>query len=398
MSAAETIRMAEASGIRLGVEGADLILDADLEPPIDVVNAIWRHKAEIIELLAPPGDRWTAEDWRALFEERAGIAEHGAGASRTEAETRAYESCVIEWLWRHPPSTLGPERCAYCDQPLGEPGRAGVPFLTGDGGHVWLHDGCHGDWTAQRRAEAVAALTNIGLRPPTRTMTKEPTKAPDRGNAKQPTAPKKQTEKAVTKPYEPTPHERASIEAYLARREETPPAPRMKVLQKGGSPQISPDHPEPALGQVLLMEALGTRDGDFLDGLLSQLANAGTQGPKVDERVLNFMLSVVKGVKPTDEVEAMLAAQMAAVHMAIMTFARRLAHVESIPQQDSAERAFNKLARTFSAQVEALKRYRTGGEQKVTVEHVTVNEGGQAIVGNVTHGGRGSSENKGSSP
>jgi hypothetical protein len=41
----------------------------------------------------------------------------------------------------------------------------------------------------------------------------------------------------------------------------------------------------------------------------------------------------------------------------------------SIQQQDSAERAFNKLARTFAAQVEALKRYRTGGQQKVTVEH-----------------------------
>jgi hypothetical protein len=167
MSAAETIRMAEASGIRLGVEGADLILDADLEPPVDVVNAIRRHKAEIIELLAPPGDRWTAEDWRALFEERAGIAEHDAGLSRTGAERRAFESCVIEWLWRHPPSASGPERCAHCGQPLGEPGRDGVPFLTGDGGHVWLHDGCHGDWTAQRRAEVVAALAILGLRPPT---------------------------------------------------------------------------------------------------------------------------------------------------------------------------------------------------------------------------------------
>src|ERR1700730_15849925 len=90
----------------------------------------------------------------------------------------------------------------------------------------------------------------------------------------------------------------------------------------------------------------------------------------------------------------MLAAQMAAVHNATMTFARRLAHVDNIPQQDSAERAFNKLARTFAAQVEALKRYRSGGEQTVQVEHVTVNEGGQAIVGNVSHGGRGSSEKK----
>jgi hypothetical protein len=93
----------------------------------------------------------------------------------------------------------------------------------------------------------------------------------------------------------------------------------------------------------------------------------------------------------------MLAAQMAAVHNATMTFARRLNHVDNIPQQDSAVCAFTKLARTFATQVEALKRYRTGGEQKVTVEHVTVNAGGQAIVGSVTHGGRGSLRNQAAS-
>jgi hypothetical protein len=56
------------------------------------------------------------------------------------------------------------------------------------------------------------------------------------------------------------------------------------------------------------------------------------------------MLAMVKGIKPKDEIEAMLAAQMAATHMATMTFAHRLAHAEKIPQQDSAERTFNKLA------------------------------------------------------
>jgi transposase len=62
-------------------------------------------------------------------------------------------------------------------------------------------------------------------------------------------------------------------------------------------------------------------------------------------------------------------------------------HVETLPQQDAAERALNKLARTFATQMEALKRYRTGGHQKVTVEHVTVNAGGQAIVGAVVSRG-----------
>src|SRR5207302_1490063 len=106
-------------------------------------------------------------------------------------------------------------------------------------------------------------------------------------------------------------------------------------------------------------------------------------GQTADEDGLNFMLSVVKGIDPRDQIEAMLAAQMAAVHNATMTFARRLARVENLPQQDSAQNAFNKLVRTFAAQVEALKRYRSGGEQKMTVQHVHVAEGGQAIVGNV---------------
>jgi hypothetical protein len=64
-----------------------------------------------------------------------------------------------------------------------------------------------------------------------------------------------------------------------------------------------------------------------------------------------------------------------------MAFARRLNHVENIPQQDSAERAFNKLVRTFAMQMEALKGYRSGAEQKVTLQHVSIAEGGQAIVG-----------------
>jgi hypothetical protein len=84
----------------------------------------------------------------------------------------------------------------------------------------------------------------------------------------------------------------------------------------------------------------------------------------------------------------MLAAQMTAVHNAVMTFTRRLAHVDNIRQQDSAQNALNKLARTFAAQVAALKNYRLKGEQRVVVQHqhVNVNDGGQAIVGAVMAG------------
>jgi hypothetical protein len=228
-------------------------------------------------------------------------------------------------------------------------------------------------------------------------MTKEPKKAPNRGNAKRPTAAKKQTEKAVTKPYEPTQQELAAAEAFLGRRKDKRPAPWMKVSNTAKAATLSLDHEDQQLGLTLLMGATGTTSASFLDGLLRQLANAASQGQQVSEDDLNFMLSVVKGTEPEDEVESMLAAQMAAVHMATMSFARRLTHVETLAQQDSAERAFNKLARTFAAQVEALKKYRTGGEQKVTVEHVHVHQGGQAIVGTVANspgGGRAGKNSK----
>jgi hypothetical protein len=185
--------------------------------------------------------------------------------------------------------------------------------------------------------------------------------------------------RALANPHEPAPQECAASD--VAQNNESSSALRVKISEKNGVPQVHAD--------IVLMEALGTTDLDFLDGILCQLLKVGNRDGSVDERGLNFLLSVIKGVKPRDQVEALLAAQMAAVHAATMKMAFRLGRTETIPQQDSAERAFNKLARTFAAQVEALKRYRSQGDQTVRVEHVTVNEGGQAIVGNVRHGGRG---------
>ena len=182
---------------------------------------------------------------------------------------------------------------------------------------------------------------------------------------------------------EVTAAERTAIGKYLARLEAKPSV-RLKVSKNESDPQIGIDHPDKLVGWALVMEVLASADGDFLDGIVSQLANASGRGQDIDERGLNFMLSVIKGIEPRDQLEAMLAAQMAAVHVASMTFAHRLAHVDNIPQQDSAERAFNKLTRTFATQMEALKRYRTGAEQKVTLQNVSVADGGQAIVGNIT--------------
>ena len=51
--------------------------------------------------------------------------------------------------------------------------------------------------------------------------------------------------------------------------------------------------------------------------------------------------------------------------------------------------AASKLSRTYVALLEGLSRHRGKGQQTVRVEHVTVQAGGQAIVGAVTQGGGG---------
>ena len=105
----------------------------------------------------------------------------------------------------------------------------------------------------------------------------------------------------------------------------------------------------------------------------------------------------MRGIAPKDELEGMLAAQMVATHNAAMECYRRAMLPEQPLETWQARlNQANKLVRSFAALTEALNRHRGKGisEQKMTVEHVHVYEGGQAIVGTVSQGGRGGGARK----
>ncbi|WP_336491063.1 hypothetical protein [Methylobacterium nigriterrae] len=196
---------------------------------------------------------------------------------------------------------------------------------------------------------------------------------------------------ALAKPYEPTPAEEAALATHRSRRAKALPT-RIKITADESGRSLRLDHPDQRVGSQVLMASLGTASPVFTDGLLGQMAALAAPGQARSEAEINFMLAAVTGVEPRDEVEAMLATQMAAVHMATMTFARRLARTDEVELAACAERALNKLARTFTLQLEALKRHRSTGQQTVRVERVTVEAGGQAIVGAISAplgGGRG---------
>jgi len=155
---------------------------------------------------------------------------------------------------------------------------------------------------------------------------------------------------------------------------------RVKLSSRG----FAIDHPDPELGERLMAETLGVADRDAMHGMLRQLVKASCNGRKPDAVTLAFMIAMVESIRPRDAVEAMLVAQMVSVHVTAMRCAHHLACAEDVVQQESAGRALGRLARTFPAQIEALNRYRNKGEPAVTVQNVSVRDGGNAIVGNVT--------------
>ena len=112
--------------------------------------------------------------------------------------------------------------------------------------------------------------------------------------------------------------------------------------------------------------------------------------PKTRDKQFGATVTALIGIDPKDELEGMMAAQLIAAHNAAMECYRRAMIAEQTfgGRQENLAQA-NKLSRTYATLLEALNRHRGKGQQKVTVEHVHVHAGGQAVVGAVeTLGGR----------
>src|ERR687886_2374188 len=110
------------------------------------------------------------------------------------------------------------------------------------------------------------------------------------------------------------------------------------------------------------------------------------------------VLEGLRDVVPRDPLEGMLAAQMVGVHAATMECLRRAMAVNATFEgREMNLGQANRLVRSYAALLNALDQHRGKGRQVVRVEHVTVNAGGQAIVGAVGHR-RGGTDGKGDEP
>ena len=86
MTAAKALRAARAAGVKIALNGNDLVLKDSSLPPDDVLEALSHNKAGVIAILRAGADDWPPEEWQALYDERAGIGEFDGGLSRDDAE------------------------------------------------------------------------------------------------------------------------------------------------------------------------------------------------------------------------------------------------------------------------------------------------------------------------
>jgi hypothetical protein len=135
--------------------------------------------------------------------------------------------------------------------------------------------------------------------------------------------------------------------------------------------------------------ATGSQSRAFQMELLEQLSNTlwrpawKTEAQQVQAAQAAY--DALNRIAPQDELEGMLAVQMIATHNAATECLRRaMMEGQTFEGRDQNLKHATKLMGVYERQLAALDKHRGKGQQKITVEHVTVEAGGQAIVGSVT--------------
>lgn len=154
---------------------------------------------------------------------------------------------------------------------------------------------------------------------------------------------------------------------------------------EGNTLEISPEQRDH------MLETLHTDHGEVLRSTLATAisGNVNLEGV-AGEQAMNVALRLLVELQPANALERMLCAQFIACDKAASQCLNIGGNTGNDP---NARRKYMSLACQFQGllvrQVEALAKLRNGGNQVVRVEHVTVESGAQAVIGNVSRGGGG---------
>lgn len=144
---------------------------------------------------------------------------------------------------------------------------------------------------------------------------------------------------------------------------------------------------------VDLFEARLTSATGHLDRNLGiRLLVKGTEALPKENHVniaesLDEFAKAMQVFSPEDEYEGQLIAQLIVLHENALEFLNRASRTDRIDFTNIYLNGASKLLARHHETLDMLLKYRRKGEQRVSVEHVHVYNGGKAIVGNVDSGG-----------
>jgi hypothetical protein len=149
--------------------------------------------------------------------------------------------------------------------------------------------------------------------------------------------------------------------------------------------------PKPTHGLAFSSKMLQERkhiDQNLVDSLaLHRIKNLSwlTFGddPETADLAMIEAVRLYESLEPQDGIEAMLSAQMVGSHLAVMSLHERANRSKNLDVTLKYMKGAAQFEGQFLKQVATLDKHRGRNPQKVVVEHVNVEAGGQAIVGHV---------------
>jgi len=157
----------------------------------------------------------------------------------------------------------------------------------------------------------------------------------------------------------------ANIELKIS---QEPDSPMMKLIEQTGIKGIVPDVVKAIMSP--LINLIANRDGDDVGS------------------ALNKSITLIAASDPKNQLELILATQLAMTHITLGKSAQLLdQNYKEVKTINSLGNLYTKLSRLGIDQINTLERMKGKGQQKIIVEKVNIEAGGQAAIGVYEQGG-----------
>jgi len=158
------------------------------------------------------------------------------------------------------------------------------------------------------------------------------------------------------------------------------------MIKKSQTEKVHLDiSPEPNSPVMKLVKETGIEGvaSDVIKAIMSPLINLiANQGNNDADSAFNKSITLIAASDPKNQLELMLATQLAMTHITLGKSAQLLdRNCSEVITINSLGNLYTKLSRLGIDQINTLERMKGKGQQKIIVEKVNIEAGGQAAIG-----------------